>query len=56
MMSHLLSVAEEPFSKWELGGAQIHVKIIMKRFCSLNWQPWRHRHWNMTSLIFVSMF
>jgi len=28
----------------------------MEYLCSLNWQLWRHKHWNMTSLIFVSMF
>jgi len=38
---------------WELfqsGGAQMHVKKTIEHFCSFNWQPWRHRHWNMTSL------
>jgi len=41
----------ELFSKW---GAQVHVKETRK-FCNLNWQLWHHKHWNMTSLTFVSM-
>jgi len=28
----------------------------LKHFCNLNWQLWRHKHWNMKSLTFVSMF
>jgi len=37
----------EPFSKW---GAQVHVKKTMESFFGVNWQLWRHKHWNMTSL------
>jgi len=42
----------ELFSKW---GAQVHVKKL-ENFCDLIWQLWRHKHWNMTSLTFFSMF
>jgi len=31
-------------------GAQAHVKKTIQNFCGLNWQQWRHKHWNMTSL------
>jgi len=31
-------------------GAQVHVQKIIENFCGLNWQLWRHKHWNMTSL------
>ena len=43
----------EPFSKW--GGTSDRQKSI-ENFCGLNWQLWRQKHWNMTSLTFVSMF
>jgi len=42
----------ELFSKW---GAQVHVKKLEK-FCALNWQLWRRKHWKITSLTLVSMF
>jgi len=38
---------EEPVSKW--GGTSARRKTI-EHFCGLNWQLWRHKHWNMTSL------
>jgi len=28
----------------------VHVKKTIEKFCALNWQLWRHKHWNMTSL------
>jgi len=31
-------------------GAQVHVKKAIEKSCGLNWQLWRHKHWNMTSL------
>jgi len=43
----------ERFSRW---GAQIEIQKGIEKFCGLNWQLWRHTHWNMTSLTFVSMF
>jgi len=36
--------------------AQVQVKKPMENFCNLNRQLWRHKHWNMTSLTFVSIF
>ena len=35
---------------FQSGGVQVHVKKIYSKFCGLNWQLWRHKHWNMTSL------
>jgi len=35
---------------FKVGGAQVHVKKTIENFCGLNWQQWRHKHWNMTSL------
>jgi len=23
---------------------------VIQNFCGLNWQLWRHKHWNMTSI------
>jgi len=40
---------------FQSGGAQMIVKNLQK-ICGLNWKLWRHKHWNMTSLTFVSMF
>jgi len=42
----------ELFSSW---GEQVHVKKL-ECFCDLNWQLWHHKHWNLMSLTFVSMF
>jgi len=33
---------------WSMG-AQVHFKKIIANFCGLNWQLWRHKHWNMMS-------
>jgi len=42
----------EVFSKW--GGTSARQKT--RKSCDLNWQLLHHKHWNMTSLTFVSMF
>ena len=42
----------ELFSKW---GEQVHA-IKFRTFLWFECQPWRHKHWTMTSLTFVSMF
>ena len=34
------------FSKW--GGTSARWKEFIANFCGLNWQLWRHKHWNMT--------
>jgi len=34
---------------FKVGGASARQKII-KYLCCLNWQLWRHKHWNMTSI------
>jgi len=34
---------------WKVGGTSARQKIYRKYF-GLNWQLWRHKHWNMTSL------
>jgi len=31
-------------------------KSKIQKVCGLNWQMWRHQHWIMTSITFVSMF
>jgi len=31
-------------------GAQVHGKQTTENVCGLNWQLWRHKHWNMTLL------
>jgi len=44
------------------GGTFFQVESIsarqntMEYFCSLDWRLWRHKHWNMMSLTFVSIF
>jgi len=35
---------------FQSGGAQVHVEKNYSKFCGLNWQLWRHKHSNMTSL------
>jgi len=37
----------EPFSKW---GDTSAGQTTVEKFCGMNWQLWRHKHWNMTSL------
>jgi len=34
---------------FKVGGPSARQKTI-ENFCGLNWQQWRHKHWNMTSL------
>jgi len=34
---------------FKVGGTSARQKTI-EHFCGLNWQQWRHKHWNMTSL------
>jgi len=43
----------ELFSKSE---EQVHVNETIEKFCGLNWHLRCHKHWNVTSLTFVSMF
>jgi len=40
---------------FKVGGHKCTSKKL-ENFCNLNWQLWHHKHWNMTSLTFVSMF
>jgi len=42
----------EPLSKW--GGTSARQKTI-ENFCALNCQLWRHKHWNMMSLLIHNM-
>jgi len=35
---------------FKVGGHKCTLKSTDSRFCGLNWQLWRHKHWNMTSL------
>ena len=37
-------------------GAQMEIQKNIENFCGLNWQLWRHKHLNMTSLTFVRIF
>jgi len=41
---------------FQSGEAQMEIQKGIENFCGLNWQLWRHKHWNITSLTFVSMF
>jgi len=34
---------------FKVGGTSARQKTI-DNFCGLNWQLWRHKNWNMTSL------
>ena len=50
-----------PRNQWwrnlvQSGGQKCTWKSTMLNCCSLNWQLWRDKHWNMTSVTFVSMF
>jgi len=35
---------------FKVGGHKSKLKINYSKVCGLNWQLWRHRRWNMTSL------
>jgi len=35
---------------FQSGVVQVHVKKTIENFCGFNWQLWRHKHWNMTSV------
>jgi len=47
LSARYLDMGGGPFSKW--GGTNARQKTI-EDLCNLNWQLWRHKHWNMTSL------
>jgi len=47
MIKHVLPRVAEPFSKW---GRHKCMPKTIDNFCVLNWQLWRHKHWNITSL------
>jgi len=33
-------------SFFKVGGHKCTSKKTVKHFCGLNWQLWRHKHWN----------